>query len=143
MDAFSPFPVEGWPRRSGHEIRLVPLFTLLGGIAGGLGGYFMEWYSMGRFILLTWVADLLIAGLTSFRYVFELTILIASFSAFTAMLMSIKLPQPHHPVLTCRSSGVLRLTAFSSASKWRTRNSTAGGRGGSSTPSRPLRLAEV
>jgi len=48
MDGFSPFPIEGLAEALGHEMTLVPLFTLMGGIAGGLGAYFMEWYSMGR-----------------------------------------------------------------------------------------------
>src|SRR2546421_8772171 len=48
MDAFSPFPVEGLVEALGHHYTSVPLFTLLGGMAGGLGGYFMQWYSMGK-----------------------------------------------------------------------------------------------
>src|SRR5213075_486136 len=47
MDAYSPFPVEGLAEALGHEYTAVPLITLMGGIAGGLGGYFMQWYSMG------------------------------------------------------------------------------------------------
>ena|SRR5437762_7614957 len=48
MDGFSPFPIEGLAEALGHETSLVPLFTLMGGMAGGLGGYFMQWYTMGR-----------------------------------------------------------------------------------------------
>src|ERR1044071_9267091 len=44
MDAYSPFPVEGLAEALGHEHSSVPLFTLLGGMAGGLGGYFFEWH---------------------------------------------------------------------------------------------------
>ena len=42
MDAFSPFPVEGLAEALGHYYTSVPLFTLMGGIAGGLGGYFLQ-----------------------------------------------------------------------------------------------------
>src|SRR3954469_254075 len=47
MDAYSPFPVEGLAEALGNRWTAVPLFTLMGGIIGGLGGYFMQWYSMG------------------------------------------------------------------------------------------------
>src|SRR5947209_8417658 len=47
MDAYSPFPIEGLAESLGHEYTAVPLITLAGGIAGGLGAYFMQWYSMG------------------------------------------------------------------------------------------------
>src|SRR5438067_1915216 len=47
MDAYSPFPIEGLAEALGFRPSNVPLFTLLGGMAGGLGGYFMQWYSMG------------------------------------------------------------------------------------------------
>src|SRR5438552_10255261 len=47
MDAYSPFPIEGLAEALGREYTPVPLFTLLGGMAGALGAYFMQWYSMG------------------------------------------------------------------------------------------------
>ena len=40
MDAYSPFPVEGLAEALGHESSPVPLFTLAGGMVGGLGGVF-------------------------------------------------------------------------------------------------------
>jgi len=98
MDAFSPFPVEGLAEALGHEMTLVPLFTLMGGIAGGLGAYFMEWYSMGRLYPLNVGGRPLNSWPNFIPVTFELTILISAISALVSMLLMNKLPQPHHPV---------------------------------------------
>ncbi len=98
LDAFSPFPVEGLAEALGHEYSLVPLFTLLGGMAGGLGGYFMEWYSMARLYPLNVGGRPHNSWPNFIPVVFELTVLIASLSAFVSMLILNRLPQPHHPV---------------------------------------------
>ncbi len=98
MDAYSPFPIEELAGAMGHEYSLVPLFTLMGGIAGGLGGYFMEWYSMGRLYPLNVGGRPLNSWPNFIPITFELTVLIASLSAFVGMLVLNRLPQPHHPV---------------------------------------------
>ena len=98
MDGFSPFPIDGLAEALGHETSLVPLFTLMGGIAGGLGGYFMEWYSMGRLYPINVGGRPLNSWPNFIPITFELTILIASLSALAAMLLLNRLPQPHHPV---------------------------------------------
>lgn len=98
MDAFSPFPVEELAEALGHDYTPVPLITLFGGIAGGLGGYFMEWYSMARLYPINVGGRPHNSWPNFIPVVFELTVLIASLSAFTAMLVLNRLPQPHHPV---------------------------------------------
>lgn len=98
MDAYSPFPVEGLAEALGREGSLVPLFTLLGGMAGGLGGYFMEWYSMARLYPFNVGGRPLNSWPNFIPVTFELTVLIASLSALTAMLMLNRLPCPYHPV---------------------------------------------
>jgi len=98
MDAFSPFPVEGLAEALGHEGSSVPLFTLLGGMAGGLGGYFMEWYSMARLYPFNVGGRPHNSWPNFIPVTFELTVLIASLSAFVSMLILNRLPQPHHPV---------------------------------------------
>ena len=98
MDAFSPFPVEGLAEALGHHYTAVPLFTLLGGIAGGLGGYFMEWYSMGKLYPLNVGGRPLNSWPNFIPITFELTVLIAALSALVAMFALNRLPEPHHPV---------------------------------------------
>jgi hypothetical protein len=98
MDAYSPFPIEGLAEALGHEYSPVPLFTLLGGMAGGLGGYFMEWYSMARLYPLNVGGRPHNSWPNFIPVTFELTVLIAALSALVAMLALNRLPQPNHPV---------------------------------------------
>jgi hypothetical protein len=98
MEGYSPFPVEGLAEALGHKKTLVPLIVLLCAIAGGLGGYFMEYYAMkisypinvGGRPLNSWPAFIPIT--------FELTILGGALSAVIGMLALNRLPRPHHPV---------------------------------------------
>ncbi len=98
LDAYSPFPIEELAESLGHHFTLVPLFTLMGGVAGGLGGYFMQWLSMGRLYALNVGGRPLNSWPQFIPITFEMTILIAALSAFTSMLVLNRLPQPYHPV---------------------------------------------
>lgn len=98
MDAFSPFPVEELAEAIGHECSPVPLITLAGGMIGGLGGYFMEWYSMARLYPLNVGGRPHNSWPNFIPITFELTILVAAASAFVGMLVLNRLPQLHHPV---------------------------------------------
>jgi hypothetical protein len=98
MDAFSPFPIQGLAEALGRDHSPVPLITLLGGMAGGLGGYFMEWYSMAELYPLNVGGRPHNSWPNFIPVMFELTILIAALSAFTAAMVLNHLPQLHHPV---------------------------------------------
>src|SRR2546421_3942335 len=45
VEAYAPFPVEGLAEATGFRRNWVPPIVLAGGLLGGIGGYFMQWYS--------------------------------------------------------------------------------------------------
>lgn len=98
MDAYTPFPVEGLTQAMGLKRNMVPLITLIGGLAGGLGGFgFQYWVAaisypqnIGGRPFNSWPAFIPIT--------FEMTILFASLCAVFGMLALNRMPQPHHPV---------------------------------------------
>lgn len=98
MDAYSPFPIDGLAEALGRDYTPVPLITLLGGMIGGLGGYFMEWISMARLYPLNVGGRPHNSWPNFIPVTFELTVLIASLSALVSMLVLNRLPRPHHPV---------------------------------------------
>ena len=97
MDAYAPFPVDGLAEALGKHNR-VPLMVLLGGIIGGAGAYYMQWYAnmvsypinIGGRPIHSWPAFIPIT--------FELTVLCAAVTAFFASLATSGLPKPYHPM---------------------------------------------
>jgi hypothetical protein len=98
MEAYSPFPVEGLAEALGFHHNGIARVVLIGGLCGGLGGFFMLWFSsvvhfpldVGGRPYNSWPMFIPIT--------FELTILMAAFSAVFGMLGLNGLPRPHHPV---------------------------------------------
>lgn len=98
FDAFSPFPLEGLSEALGVGFwdNLVPQITLLGGLIGGLGGFFFQWWvnvvsypqNIAGRPLNSWPAFIPVT--------FEMTVLFASIFSVLGMLALNKLPQPHH-----------------------------------------------
>jgi hypothetical protein len=98
VEAYSPFPVDGLAEALGFHRSRVPLATFLGGLVGGLGGFFMQWHAavvdlpvnVGGRPLNSWPMFVPVS--------FELTILGAALAAFLAVILGNRLPDLAHPV---------------------------------------------
>lgn len=98
IEAYTPFPVAELSEILGIHGRRLPLIVLIGGIVGGGGGLFMQWYTAA--IDYPWnVGGRPFASWPNFIPIaFELTILVAAVSAVLGMLWLNGLPEPYHPV---------------------------------------------
>lgn len=102
VNAYTPFPVEGLAEALGFRRSNVPMITLAGGLTGGIGGFFMQYWmaaisypqNIGGRPLNSWPAFIVVT--------FELTVLGAAIFAVLGMLALNKLPQPHHPVFNAK-----------------------------------------
>jgi len=98
VDAYAPFAVDGLADALGFTRNGVPALTLAGGIIGGIGAYFLQWYSAvidypinaGGRPLHSWPSFI--------PATFELTVLGAALAAFFGFLALNGLPRLNHPV---------------------------------------------
>lgn len=97
-DAFSPFPIHEMDRALGIKRSILPYLVFGGGVVGLLLGFALQYY--------THVIDYptIVGGRPHFSLpamippAYELTILLAAFSAVFGMLLLNGLPKPYHPV---------------------------------------------
>jgi hypothetical protein len=97
IEAYTPLPMHDVSEALGYRNRL-PLFVLIGGLAGALTGFGMQYYAsvvayplnVGGRPMNSWPAFVIVT--------FELTILFAALTAVLGMLALNGLPRPHHPV---------------------------------------------
>lgn len=97
-DAFSPYPIHEIDEALGIKRSILPFLVFGGGIAGLLLGIGLQWF--------THVFDypIIVGGRPHFSLpafippAYELTILLAAFTAVFGMILLNGLPQPYHPV---------------------------------------------
>ncbi len=97
-EAYAPFPVEGLAEALGFTKSRVPAWTFAGAVAGGAGGYLMQWWSavvdlpldVGGRPLHSWPMFVPVS--------FELAVLVGALAAVVAMLVGSGLPRLHHPL---------------------------------------------
>jgi len=102
VDAYAPFSVPGLPEAVGFRRDRVALVTLIGGILGGAGIYFLQWYSAvidypiisGGRPLNSWPAFI--------PATFECTVLGAALFAFFGYLFMNGLPKLSHPIFNAK-----------------------------------------
>lgn len=98
VEAYSPYPIHGMAEVLGIRGVRLPRIVLGGAIVGLVAALGMQWYSavvayplnVGGRPLASWPSFMPIA--------FELTILVAGFSAVLGMFALNGLPQPYHPL---------------------------------------------
>jgi hypothetical protein len=112
MEAYTPFPIEGLAEALGFHRNGMPAIVFLGGLFGGIGGFFMQWYSavisfpidVGGRPLNSWPSFIPIT--------FEMTVLGAALAAVFGMLGVNGLPRPHHPVFNVASFALASRNRF-------------------------------
>ncbi len=112
MDAFSPHPVEGLAEAIGFHKNRVALVVLLGGLTGGLSGFFMQWYTaaveypfdVGGRPYFSWPAFIPIT--------FEMTVLFAAISGVVGLILLNGLPRPYHPAFNAANFATASTDGF-------------------------------
>jgi hypothetical protein len=98
IEAFTPFPVEEvWQALPPRKDR-IPLITLCGGVLGGAGGYFMQWYSAVVSYPINVGGRPLNAWPSFIPITFEMTVLGAALAGFFGLLALNRLPRLRHPL---------------------------------------------
>jgi hypothetical protein len=98
MEAYTPYPVEGLAQAFGPVRNRIPLLVLLGGLCGGFGTLFLEWYAsvvdypidVGGRPDASWPAFVPAA--------LEMTILFAALFGIVGMFVANGLPRLNHPL---------------------------------------------
>lgn len=98
LDAHTPYPVEGLSEALGHPRTKLPLLVLAAGVAGAVGGFFLQYYASAVAYPLNIGGKPLVSWPAFVPVTFELTILFAASVAVGGLLALNGLPQPYHPV---------------------------------------------
>ena len=98
MDAYTPFPVHGLTDAMRFRDERVPIFMFLGGLIGGISGFFLQTYTNA------WDYPFNVGGKPLIGYpawvpiTFECTILFSALTGVVSMIMMNGLPKPYDPM---------------------------------------------
>jgi hypothetical protein len=112
LDAYTPFPVEELSEALEHKRSRVPLVVLIGGLLGGFGGWFLQYWSQ------VFVYPINVGGRPHNSWpafivpTFECTILAAAIFGVVGMILLNKLPCPYHPVFNVERFGAASLDRY-------------------------------
>jgi hypothetical protein len=98
LDAYSPYPVHGIDEALGLERSRIPLIALVGGVAGAVGGYVMQWWMNGVDFVINVGNRLPHSPPTNIPITFETGVLLASLSIVLGLFTLCGFPRTYHPV---------------------------------------------
>jgi hypothetical protein len=98
FDAYTPYPIHELDEAMDLHDNRVSLFTLIGGIIGGLSGFGLCSWVEGVALPLNIGGRPLISVPMFIPITFELTILLGGLTAAISMILLNGLPRPYHPV---------------------------------------------
>jgi Protein of unknown function (DUF3341) len=98
LDAHSPVPVHGIDEALGLPRSPVPLIALAGALAGGSGGYLMQWWMNAHDYVINVGGRLPHAAPAFVPITFETAVLTASIFIVGGLFALGGLPRLHHPV---------------------------------------------
>jgi hypothetical protein len=97
-DAYTPIPIEELNEALGLRRTRLPILVFLGGLAGGLGGYGLEYWTQAMAYPMNIGGRPFHSWPQFIPVTFETTVLGAALTAFVGMWALNKLPMPYHPV---------------------------------------------
>ena len=98
IDAYTPFPMEELTPALGVKPTKLALFVLCCGIAGGLGGFALQYWTSAIDYPLNIGGRPLNSWPSFIPITFEMTILFSAIAAVVGMIFRNGLPRPVHPV---------------------------------------------
>jgi len=112
FDSYTPYPIHELDEAMDLHDNRVSLYTLIGGLVGGSGGFGLASWISAKALPLNIGGRPLISIPMFIPVTFECTILIAGLTAAISMLLLNGLPLPYHPVFNVERFGAASKSKF-------------------------------